>query len=318
MNRRFYFICIAALFTLWAPVLIATGVPLLGDLTATVHGETYEGVTFEHMNNTVIEINSTPPQSIVAKNGKYSFELAPGDYAITARYYQNNTLTYSRETTFKIEDEGSYVFDLLLYPASESPTIGENAAITGNPNQATLTGQIRNKFLNINYLSIAFTFLLLLGTGYKFSSKHKKKTQVNSVQKGKKTPIKRNFSKPINGFLTKILAKGIGPEMKQELTANIKETTSIKEPITESAKNSEETTTLKKNPLSADLQEVVYIIKGHNGQITQKDLRSRLNYSEVKVSTMLSELEKRGIIRKSKNGRENTVILVDEEYLKLI
>jgi len=45
--------------------------------------------------------------------------------------------------------------------------------------------------------------------------------------------------------------------------------------------------------------------------ITQKDLCSRSKYSEVKVSLMLSNLEKRKRIKKFKRGRENLVILLD-------
>ena len=86
------------------------------------------------------------------------------------------------------------------------------------------------------------------------------------------------------------------------------------EPITETAENSEiETAALKKLPLSTDLNEVLDAIQSHRGRITQKDLRSRLEYSEVKVSLLLSELEKRGLIKKLKRGRENIVILTDEQ-----
>ena len=51
-----------------------------------------------------------------------------------------------------------------------------------------------------------------------------------------------------------------------------------------------ETLALKKKLLlSPDLQEVLDIIKKQGGQITQKDLRSRLKYSEVKVCLMLDK-----------------------------
>ena len=73
-----------------------------------------------------------------------------------------------------------------------------------------------------------------------------------------------------------------------------------------------ETLALKKKLLlSADLQEVLDIIRRQGGQITQKDLRSRLKYSEVKVCLMLANLEKRKRIKKFKRGRENIVVLID-------
>ncbi len=324
MNHKFYIICTVTLLTIGASASIALGIPFSAELTAKVYGETYEGGTFEHLNDTVIEINSTPPQSIVAKNGKYSFDLMPGDYTITARYYQNNTLIYSRETTFKIEDEGNYVFDLLLYPVSETPAIGENAAKMDNSNKMqnskslNLAGKIKKNFSSLGYLLLFFMLLFLLGRSYKLSRKHDKKTKVNEVQEEKPeektTHVPRYFVDSVNVLLIKVLSKSTGLNVKNGLTSNNGKTVSLKEPVVEPADNPQiRTPALKKFPLPDDLQGVISIIRSHKGQITQKELRSRLNYSEVKVSTMLSELEKRGLIKKLKNGRENIVILVDED-----
>jgi uncharacterized membrane protein len=86
------------------------------------------------------------------------------------------------------------------------------------------------------------------------------------------------------------------------------------EPVIESGENSViETNALKKEPLTPELNDVLNIIRGNKGRITQKDLRGRLKYSEVKVSLLLSELEKRGLIKKFKNGRENIVVLIEED-----
>jgi uncharacterized membrane protein len=178
----------------------------------------------------------------------------------------------------------------------------------------TLAGKIKNNFSSIGYLLIVFTFLFLLGRSYRLSRKHNKKTEVNAVQKEKTTHVTRGFFKSVNEFLTNVLSKSTGLEVKQGFIANNGKTAPLKEPAIEPADNPEiGTPALKKIPLSEDLEGVLYIIRSHKGQITQKELRSRLNYSEVKVSTMLSELEKRGQIKKLKNGRENIVILVDED-----
>ncbi len=73
---------------------------------------------------------------------------------------------------------------------------------------------------------------------------------------------------------------------------------------------------IRKNlPLPADLQEIMDIIRGgQGGRITQKDLRSKLKYSEGKVSLMLADLERRELIEKFKRGgRGNVIILRDEK-----
>jgi uncharacterized membrane protein len=304
MNLRLYIISIATLLALGIPAL-ASEIPFLADrsTTATVHGATYAWDTLEPINDTVIDVNSTPPQSIVAKDGTYSFELAPGDYAITASYCQNNTLIYSKETTLKIEGEGDYVYDLLLYPVSENRVTETISARMNSLNSANPIEQTITDTSATSYLQVALILFLLLGGGYKLSSK-RKKMKKNRSQKGR-------FS--TSELLAKILSKNTVSGVKPEF-GNIGKAVSITEPATETVDNSEiETAALKKPPISTDLREALDVIRGHKGRITQKDLRARLVYSEVKVSLLLSELEKRGLIKKFKNGRENIVVLIDEE-----
>ena len=303
MNLRFYIICTAVLLALGVYAVPTLGVPFFPDsnVTATVHGATYASDTLELLNDTVINVNSNPPQSIVAKDGTYSFELVPGEYTITARYYQNSTLTYSKETALKIEDEGNYVLDLLLYPVSENQVRESIADKTNNFNIGNPTEQIGTNSSSLRNLSLVLTLFLLLGGGY-ILSRGRKKMEKDQFQE-------RTFNTP--GLLTNILGKNAISGVKPE-TEDVGGVASVTESIIEPADNSEiDNTALKKLPLPGDLHEVLGVIRGHKGRITQKDLRSRLEYSEVKVSLMLSELEKRGLIKKLKNGRENIVILVD-------
>lgn len=305
MNLRFYVLCTAALLALGVTALLALGVPFLADskVTATVHGATYAWDTLESLNDTVININSNPPQSIVAKNGTYSFELGPGDYIITASYYQNNILIYSKETTLRIEGEGNYVFDLLLYPVSENQAIEAVGDKINNINSVNPVEEARTGSFTISYMGIALMLFVLLGGGYRLSRKHREK------KKDRHHAGKFNAS----GLLVKVLGKSTASEVPQ--FGNTGEAVSMTEPVIEPVENSEiETAALKKLPLSTDLREVLDVIRGRKGRITQKDLRNRMEYSEVKVSLLLSELEKRGLIKKFKNGRENIVVLIDEEH----
>jgi len=52
-------------------------------LGATIQGTVYDFV-LNKQNNAIVEINSTPKQIVVAKDGDYSFELPPGNYEIKA------------------------------------------------------------------------------------------------------------------------------------------------------------------------------------------------------------------------------------------
>lgn len=311
MKLRFYILCTAALLAL--AISPTSGVPFLadGNITATIHGATYAWDTLESLNDTVISINSNPPQSVLAKDGTYSFELGPGDYVITARYYRNSTIVYSKEATLKIEEEGNYVFDLLLYPVSENPVKETAEDKISNVNNVNPTEKTRNDFFTVSHLPVALLVLFLFGGGYKLSRK-RKKMKINRSQEGKFYT---------SGLLANALAKIPGSGIKLGVK-NTQEAVSVKktaiepgEPGIEITDNSKiETADLRKSPLTKDLREVLDVIRGHRGRITQKDLRSRLDYSEVKVSLMLSELEKRGLIQKFKHGRENIVILTDEDH----
>lgn len=450
MNQRLYIICIAAVLALAGPALAANN-------TATVHGAVYGWDTFKPLENAVVEVNSTPSQSMVAKYGLYSFDLVPGDYNITASYYQNSSVTYTASETIQIKDQGKYVRDLLLLPIyseelmgdSEVNKLSENhnetaessssnttnsltdsstgpTASKSNSSSMNLADQNITGYINVNYLPIAaLLFLILLAAGYRFSRKDKKieKNQpfrghqisgTGAVEKGHSTgdffkPKVPELSVEVHDEKVEVPHESLEPELKwesqvqdsqvQESRVKPFETASstesiadpVKEPVrepvpeslqehkelinepvneqvkpavtelsseipeekmqkesadikvdpkenekelveselqkdkqgilseeaddkpTESPETETDTASKKKLPLPADLQEVMDIIRGQGGRITQKDLRSKLKYSEGKVSLMLADLERRELIEKFKRGRGNVVILRDEE-----
>ncbi len=61
--------------------------------------------------------------------------------------------------------------------------------------------------------------------------------------------------------------------------------------------------------LPEDLNEIVEIIKKEGGRITQKELKRKTGYSDAKISLMIADLEKRGMIEKVKKGRGNIIFL---------
>jgi uncharacterized membrane protein len=173
---------------------------------------------------------------------------------------------------------------------------------------------------------IALASFFLLVKGYRIFRKHKR-IEKNASQDGKTGHMIRDFSELVNIPRTsiKVLDKSIGLEKEETEESNEKyqapgtelvESELEETPGTELVESElEETPALKKELLlSKDLQEVIDVIRGQNGMITQKNLCSRLKYSEVKVSLMLSNLEKRKRIKKFKRGRENLVVLMDEKH----
>ncbi|MGC8816952.1 MAG: DUF7343 domain-containing protein [Candidatus Hadarchaeum sp.] len=84
---------------------------------ARVHGTVYYWYNLEPLKNSIVEVNSVPEQTYVAKNGEYFFNLPPGTYKITARFYRDNVLLYYAEENLTIpEYGGDYVVDLIAFP----------------------------------------------------------------------------------------------------------------------------------------------------------------------------------------------------------
>jgi uncharacterized membrane protein len=83
---------------------------------AILHGTLYTA-TFNELNDVVVEVNSTPPQIFVSKEGQYSFVLEPGTYELTAKYrISGDNFLYSADNV-TISRDGYFVKDLFLEPA---------------------------------------------------------------------------------------------------------------------------------------------------------------------------------------------------------
>jgi uncharacterized membrane protein len=92
-----------------------------GAQAATLHGTIYEWSDFDKpLKNAIVEVNSTPAQYMIATTGTYSFNLSPGGYLIKAKYFRNNILEYTTEEDIRIDHEGDFVHDLLLFPPTDT------------------------------------------------------------------------------------------------------------------------------------------------------------------------------------------------------
>lgn len=81
---------------------------------ATIRGTIYD-LNLDPVKNAVIEVNSTPKQLYVSKDGNYLFELPPGSYLIKAAL--NNESFDEQE--IEINKEGDFIIDLILFPTLE-------------------------------------------------------------------------------------------------------------------------------------------------------------------------------------------------------
>jgi len=81
---------------------------------AEIYGTVYD-MSLNPAKDVVIEVNSTPKQSYISKDGSYSFILGPGNYVIDAKYVHDYKV-YSAEEDITIVDEGRYILDLIVFP----------------------------------------------------------------------------------------------------------------------------------------------------------------------------------------------------------
>jgi uncharacterized membrane protein len=135
----------------------------------------------------IIEVNSTPSQSMLAKYGLYSFNLAPGNYVISASYYRNNVLVYSAQEEITIKGSGDYVMDIIFLPTFYDPGMDE-AEFTELNELADLaqdTAEIGRSSFSYGTLSmIILTVLAFVAGAHLLAVRHK----VNLAREGEFLP----------------------------------------------------------------------------------------------------------------------------------
>jgi len=265
--------------------ILVVCVPLAS--AAVVHGTTYEWSTFEALENTIVLVNSTPPQVLVASSGSYTFDLPEGSFLIRAEYYRGNLLDYCAEEEITIVGEGDFVLDLLMFPPIEEAYLYEDINFSEDLFDYEELHEDEEDFRVLLYAIGILSVLAIISA--LFLWKRGKKGTGNGGKDGKDVkedygyePVKPEPEAPEES------GEPVEPEGSEELEQGGAE-----------------------SAIPSDLQEVLSIIRAHEGRITQKDLRLRLNCSEAKASLMITDLEDRGLVKKVKKGRGNVIILTD-------
>lgn len=102
----------------------------------TIHGTVYD-FGLDKLPNAIVEINSSPRQKMVSKEGLYSFSVPPGEYQVFA---------YHPATDARVEEnvsapvEGEYVLDLIVLPSFE-----EEEALLEVPDVPEVEGVVQDR-----------------------------------------------------------------------------------------------------------------------------------------------------------------------------
>lgn len=277
---------------------------------ATVHGVAYEWSSFEPLDNAIIEVNSTPAQSMVAKYGVYSFELPNGSYLITAKYYEDGTFSHYGEDTITVSDDGNYVVDLLLLPSYGGSSDIDSSIVGADSNNADLRPVSEEDSGNLLVGASIAGILVLALLLYQLRFRTGKVVPETKTVQRKYAPAEKSEKSQVGPIEITEDANAPSEDGISSPAALVTTPGSSAKPARSVP---EEVPDRSSGPVPPDLQEILDILRSQGGRMTQKDMRKRLKYSEGKVSLMLLDLEKRGRIQKYKKGRGNILFLVDDE-----
>ncbi|MBU0470257.1 MAG: hypothetical protein KKA62_05855 [Nanoarchaeota archaeon] len=99
---------------LWLILVLSFLLSLL--LTSFASAATLKGSIYNNMleleENVLLEVDTTPIQKYLSKDGTYTFELPPGEYKLTTR---SNDFEVVEEIKI-VSEKGEYLFDVFLLP----------------------------------------------------------------------------------------------------------------------------------------------------------------------------------------------------------
>ena len=82
---------------------------------ALISGDIYD-ISLEKAKDVIIEIDTSPKQKFISKDGSYNFNVLIGNYSITAGMYSDNLLEAFASENISITSEGEYRLDLIIFP----------------------------------------------------------------------------------------------------------------------------------------------------------------------------------------------------------
>jgi len=307
-------------------------------IAATIHGTVYEWYTFKPLNNSVVEINSTPEQNFIATNSEYSFNLTPGTYTINASYLEGNRIVYTVQEEVVISGEGEYVHDLLLFPPYNEELLNQDEFEAPNLDYEEIKSVSRPGSQYTVLVSAFLVLIVLLLAGYLLKRRHEKLATV-FLPEGNREPYLLQPASPIKNAVFSeetetdpaeniIETSKMNSEQFYENSENIsgdgrsiQQRSKFEEKAQELPdssihegepnKSSSEIPEHSRLNLPEDLKELLELVRASGNRITQRELRKKSPYSESKVSLMLSDLEERGLIEKFKRGRGNIIRIPD-------
>ncbi len=248
---------------------------------ATLKGKIYN-IDLKELNDVIVEVNSTPWQRMVSKDGSYSFDLPPGTYELRANYTNKNLKALSSKDIVKIPPEqGTFVFDIFLFGNidEEMKLLDDNEAELDDGND--IIPEQRREMGVTTMVTAAIILAIVFIYAYYWRRKNERE-ELKEINRGV------NRAK-------RLVRENPPDEQVKEVLEDLEEKERLE----------------KEKNLASDTEIILEILKKEGGRATQKEIRKHIPLSEAKVSLMIAELENEGKIKKVKKGRGNIIILTD-------
>ena len=264
---------------------------------ATLHGTIYDK-DFDKVSNIIIEINSTPIQRQISRDGDYSFELKNGDYKLIGFINTKEGIEIIAEETVIINSEDAYYRVDLFTKENTSYKLDHNLST----NSTNTSGSNDNNNYNNKLIAtiLILTIIIIIITTILIIKSRKKKKEI----------------KPVVEFEVELDAhKIIDKEDEDNNEEGIDSNSLSKKDNKDNQKIEEINTKIEVINKDEDLlkKRIIKMIDENNNLISQKEIRKNINLSESKISETIKELVKEGIILKVKKGRVNYLSLKKEK-----
>ncbi|MDD4878668.1 MAG: hypothetical protein PHO02_06585 [Candidatus Nanoarchaeia archaeon] len=150
---------------LLALLLLCVNIAYATELKGTIYNS-----QLELQKDAIVEINTEPGQSIVSKDGTYSFNAPEGNYLLSAKYLNGNDIELFAEEEVSMPAEGSYTIDIILFDY-----IADEEQIEMDIS----SGLEENNTFPV-YFGIAFLAIIIAAAIFAILWMHKKTRQVQS------------------------------------------------------------------------------------------------------------------------------------------
>ncbi|MCK4670194.1 MAG: hypothetical protein KAT43_03245 [Nanoarchaeota archaeon] len=166
---------------------------------AILHGAVYD-YSLHRVDNAYVMIGD---EKDITENGEYSFELGPGNYNITAKFYDfEGNLLSSVQESIEIREDKTYVLDLILFESfiEDELLFAESEQILSDVKPTMLDFKVKE---GVNWFGIVILFVFLALVYFWMKRMNRIEEKVKEVREAKKEVVVAGEANKVLDFIKK-------------------------------------------------------------------------------------------------------------------